>query len=292
MEETEKKKGKTWLLVLMFIIILVLAGYIIYEKVFTSPQKEVESVESTVEKKDITDQDIAKTLHDSLITKDNLSGVYYGSKITPNKENDERFIAFAITDYISENNVVLKQDPCGAPGEETNNYISKEDFNSYVNKKYNTSIKYDLPLYDEQNPDSSKSYFLYHDYRLESYPEKWAVTCNGENGTGVYSKMTKAEQEGDYIYIYDVATFCTTNDIFFYCFPNIDEKVEDSLITCSKCTESECKNDTLCPTNQTYSLEDVANVLLERTPEKLLKYKHTLKKQGEKYYWTSTEVEQ
>lgn len=292
MEGTQKKKGNTWLIVLLFIIILGLVGYIVYDKVLNTPQEEVEIVEDKVKKEDITNSDVAKNLHQTLITKNHNSGVYYSTKITPDKTDDERFIGFALADYINENNITLNNNIGGAPSEATNTYISKEDLNNFINKKYNNTLKYDLPLYDEQNPDNSKVYYLFDYYTFESYDGKWAITFNGEDKTSIYSKMTKAEQEGDYIYIYDNAAFCKTNDMFYHCGAYIDKSIQEELLTCSKCTGAECKNDSSCPTGENYTSEDVANVLLEKTPEKLLKYKHTFKKQDGNYYWVSSEVEQ
>ena len=288
MEETEKKKGKNWLLVLMFIIVLCLAGYIIYDKVFTPTVKRVESVESTIEKEDITDQDIAKTLHDSLIANDN-TGLYYQDKITPAKSDDVRFIRFALVSYVNEKSIKLPNNICGAPSDDTSIYITKEDFNSYVNKKYNTSIKYDLPLYNASNTDSN-IYVLYPKYTFESYEGKWAITCNGEDDGAISSKMTKAEKEGEYIYIYDKAAYCSGNGMYNGCSKYIDS--DDVVVECDECTDSDCKKDTICPgSNGSSTLKNMAETIVDRS-DSLATFKHTFKQVNGEYYWISTEVEQ
>ena len=289
MEETEKKKGNTWLFIVLLIIILGLVGYILYDKVFTSSQKEAESIESKLEKEDITTTDIAKTLHDSLITSDNNTGLYYQEKITSDRTDDERFIRFALLSYVNENNVKLPNNICGAPSDETSVYINKDDFNSYVNQKFNTSMKYDLPLYNSSNPDSN-IYKLYPKYTFESYDGKWAITCNGEDSGSISSKMTKAEQEGDYIYIYDNVAYCTGNGIYNGCMKYIDS--EDVIVECDECTDSDCKKDTICPgANGSSTLKNMADTIVDRS-DNLATFKHTFKKQDGNYYWISTEVEQ
>ena len=292
MEETQKKKGNTWLIVLLFLIILGLIGYIAYDKVLTASQNETKRSGNVVEKKDITTQTKATTLHNTLITGEHYydnTGLYYKEKITPNKGDDERFIRFALASYFNEKGINFPNKVCGEPSDETGVFVTKDEFNNYVNQKYNTTIKYDLPVKNDSYYLNSFNYFMSHE-------SKWAIYCNGTEYDQVYSEMTKAEQEGDYIYIYDTATFCGTNDLFYRCYPYINDHVnnteENPLITCSKCTDSNCINDEACPTGDNYNLEDVANILLEKNPEKLLKYKHTFKKQDGNYYWVSSEVEQ
>lgn len=290
MEETQKKKGNTWLIVLLFLIILGLIGYIAYDKVIVTQQNEKKPSGNVIEKKDITTQPIATTLHNTLITGEHYydnTGLYYKEKITPDKSDDERFIRFALTSYFNDKGISLPKDICGAPNSATSISVTKDEFNSYVNQKYNTSVKYDLPEANSVNQHylNSFSYFVNHS-------DKWEISCNGDSYTRVYSKMTKAEQEDDYIYIYDNAAFCTTNDMFYRCGAYIGETIENELMVCSKCTGTECENDEVCPTGQDYSLDDVANALLDKAPERLLTYKHTFKKQGGNYYWVSSEVEQ
>lgn len=297
MEETEKKKGKTWLLVLMLIIILGLASYIMYDKVFMNTAKNIESKminNNEDEKDDITNTDLAIDLHKSLITKDNLSGLFYKDKITPDKTDDERFIRFNLAAYIYEKRIFFTGNNCGAPSDTTNEYyISKDELNAFINEKYNNNLKYDLPAYNAS--DEKTVHKLYDNFTFENYNGKWAITCNGENSTNVQSKMTKAEQDGEYIYIYDKAVKCETNQMAaYYCDKYLDDDSDNEIMRCDICdgNDSSCKNDALCPKETDHRINKMGAALLTQDPDSLATFKHTFKQVDGEYYWISTEVEQ
>ena len=290
MEGTKPKKN-IGLIIFLIIIILGLVVYIVYDKFVYQEPAVKEEVESVVQKEDITNSDLAEELHESLIA-DDVMGLYFKEEVTPDKTNDERFIKFALAAYIDEKDVKLESNICGAPSDDTNTYITKEELNSFINKTFNNTLKYDLPLYDEKNPDNN-IYHLYGKYTFESYEGKWAVTCNGDTRNIVDSKLVKAEQEGDYVYIYDNAVICSTNDMSGYgCSKFVDS--DEDVLTCDLCTEndSNCKHDDICPskTDDDY-IELMADTLLEKYADKLATFKHTFKKVDGKYYLVSSEIE-
>ena len=165
MEGTKPKKN-IGLIIFLIIIILGLVVYIVYDKFVYQEPAVKEEVESVVQKEDITNSDLAEELHESLIA-DDVMGLYFKEEVTPDKTNDERFIKFALAAYIDEKDVELESNICGAPSDDTNTYITKEELNSFINKTFNNTLKYDLPLYDEKNPDNN-IYHLYGKYTFES----------------------------------------------------------------------------------------------------------------------------
>lgn len=290
MEGTKPKKN-IGLIIFLIIIILGLICYIAYDKFVYQEPVVKEDVESVAQKEDITNSDLAEELHESLIA-GGVMGPYFKEGVTIDKTDDIRFIRFALASYIDEKDVELQRNICGAPSDDTNTYITKDELNSFINKKFNNSLKYDLPLFDEKNPDNN-IYHFYGIYTLESYDGKWAVTCNGDTRNIVDSKLVKAEQEGDYIYVYDNAVICSTNDMAgYYCSKFVDS--DEAVLECDLCTEnnSDCKHDDICPskTDDDY-IEAMADTLLEKNADKLATFKHTFKKDDGKYYLVSSEVE-
>lgn len=290
MEESKKKSSKG-LIVFLVCVILLLVGYIVYDKVIPINGDQVQSEESeSVGPKDITNSDIAKTLEETLILKDRSTGLYNKENVSSEKTDDINFIRFALASYVEANNIKLESNICGAPSEETNTYVSKDDLNAYINKTFNNSLKYDLPVF---NGEDAKIYYFANHYTFESYEGKWAITCNGENDYKVYSKLTKAEEDGDYIYIYDIATNCSNFNGRNFCTNYINPDSE-TIVNCDYCTEnnSDCKHDDICPnkTSDDY-LVDVANDLLTNHADKLVTFKHTFKKSDNNYFYVSTEVQ-
>lgn len=290
----EEKKGKksTGLIIVLIIIILCLVGFIIYDKVLNNKPVPVEneSVENSAKIEDITNSELADELHDMLTVEDD-AGLYYKEKVTTDKTDDSRFIAFALASYIDEYDVKLQNNICGAPSDDINTYISKDDLNNYINNTFNNTLKYDLPLFDESNPDGN-IYKLYDMYTFESYEGKWAVTCNGDMTGEVDSKLIKAEKDGDYIYIYDNAVVCSTNGAGYSCNKYIGDT--ESILNCDLCTEnnSDCKHDDICPNRTSDDYEEtMAEYMLDNESDKLATFKHTFKESNGKYYLISSEVE-
>jgi hypothetical protein len=77
-----------------------------------------------------------------MLTAEDDAGLYYKEKVTSDKTDDPRFIAFALASYIDEYDVKLQNNICGAPSDDINTYISKDDLNNYINNTFNNSLKY------------------------------------------------------------------------------------------------------------------------------------------------------
>lgn len=279
--KTKNNKGLILLVIILIISVIGLAGYIVYDKVISKEsdnKEEVTKVEEKEEIKDITNTELAKGLHSTLITKDKASGLYFENKVTSLEVSNADLIVFNIKNYLTDNNINLgesEQIKCAGDGFETidecgSHKINKSDITTYMQNKYNNNIKYEL------SKDLNKFYELYGTYVVVSNDETYEIMADS-SASGFFfikSKLVKAEQDDEYVYIYDKAVFCTAGAGSFY-FYNM---MHDGLY-------SSTEEDSLL------SIEEKAEDILNNLSDKLDTFKHTFKKDSDGiYYWVSSEM--
>ena len=280
--EKDHKKMFIGIIVFLLFSVMELTGYIVLDK--KMKPKKVEPTNNIESKEELSDKDIQNLL-DELISNDKEIGLYADSKIS-SEEASKEFISFNIYNYIQENNIDV------VPGAELSDglKISKENINKYINDKYNTNIKYDLPVSKDQFDAIGEIGCM----SIYSFDENnWSVmtlgkTCGKNN---ISHKLIKYEEDGENLYIYTYLVDCYTELQFTTCNkePNINS--ENPIFVCS----AEDENNENCPSDLNYSnnkeLEEYAKYTLENLTNSLNTYKHTFKKVDDKYYWQSSELQ-
>lgn len=290
-----KKKGKNIIIVILLLIVLGIICYLLYDKglLMNLPKIDNPETKKTTKKEleDITDTTLVKDLHKEVTTNDNLMGLYYKSRITSEKKDDFRFIKYNVKNYIDEENIDITSLKCGSEiNSDTTTNINKERINEYINKKYFTNIKYDLPISETISDDN----LFVGPYHLISSKDNWSVVCLASSVAEEYisNKLIKAEKDDKYIYIYDKAVYCTVDGGLSYCATAIDENIDNAILDCSSYGDNSI--DEKCPSKD--SEESYAKALSEYAiknyEKKLNTYKHTFKKIDGKYYWISSEIKE
>lgn len=300
----ENKNNKGNVLVVLVIVLLIstlaLSGFIVYDK-FIKEDEVVENnggnkeedknvIEEPKEDKnesvvvDITNSDIVKKLHASLITKNKTYGLYFEDKISVNDTTNEKLLRFNFINYYFDNN--LKVNCCGGEVLEYSTMISKSNFNSYMNKKYNNDLNYYL--------ETGKTTGLFKQYTVTSYENEYGYygVAKGSGTTIVENKLLKAEQQGEYIYIYDNATSCTSEGDRALC----RSVVNDSMLTTDAvymCL-TDLEGNTICDNEEgpgRDNFEKFSSYVLNNLSDELNTFKHTFKKANDgNYYWISSEI--
>lgn len=282
--EKDHKKMLIGIIVFLILAVIALAGYIVLDKKMKPKQVELnsESIESTEE---ISLSDV-NNLVDTLVTSDHEFGLY--STETLNSETSSNaFLAFNIQSYILDNNIDLKEEikVCGSVDEEKSVYkISKSSIDEYINKKYNTTVKYN---YNQSNKTFVTN--MTGTLELYSYDENnWAIVCASKGGAGSYigQKLDKYEEDGDNLYIYTKVVSCS-GELGDSCQTEISNEMKGVLFYCSVSPE----NSENCPNIDAKETKDYADYAIENMYDKLHTYKHTFKKVDGKYYWQSSELQ-
>ena len=281
--EKDHKKMFIGIIVFLVLAVIALAGYIVLDK--KMKPKKVEPINNIESKEELSLADV-NALVDSLVTSDHEFGLY-SSEALNNETASNAFLAFNIQSYILDNNIDLKNEikGCGASAEEGTYYkISKSSINEYINKKYNTTIKYD---YKESNKTPVTN--LTGTFELYSYDENnWAVVCVSKGGAGSYigQKLDKYEEDGDNLYIYTKVVSCS-GELGASCQTEISNEMKGLLFYCS----TDPENSENCPNIEAKETKDYADYAIENMYDKLHTYKHTFKKVDDKYYWQSSELQ-
>jgi len=207
------------------------------------------------------------------------NGLYLNKKITSSDANNKDLIAFNIRKYIKEKNITINTNVLG------NNdlckegkagcilaTISKKDISKYMNEKYNTNINYS---------SSNASDFNYT--WIVVYDDTYNIEVAGHSGAGstIKTKLVKAEEDNNYVYIYDKAVHCM-GDMATTCHDYFSNNTENAVYNCWW-YEADTKK---CITKE----DKAAEYVLNNMSKKLKTYKHTFKKVDGNYYWVSSEV--
>ena len=279
----KKSKGPVIVIIFLILIILGLAGYIVYDKFLSNDTKEPETKEEEkTTLKEVKDTELVEELRSELVTKDNTHGLYYNQKITSDNSSDKRLIGFNVRKYVDENN--LKYNENVVEYGQTARLllaVSKTDINEYMNNKYNTDINYTYTSTEQ-----------YETLDGNGYPEIVAdennyniISLNKGYGTdAVKSKLVKAEEDENYVYVYDKYVKCSTEAGWMGCVSSEDEVLgQESMVSCTEGITSE-----KCPAQATWN--NLVDYVLENMSDKLKTFKHTFKKQDGNYFWVSSEV--
>lgn len=283
-----KKKDNYWIVTVIVLaaIILGIGGYFAYDKVSTpkpveSESKESESVKENTET--VTDEELNK-LFDGLISSNKAISLYGDVKINA-EESGKDFILFNVFEYMKENNI----EP--SPGINANDgtKISKEEINKYINEKYNTNIKYDLPSATSES-DVVGEIGCISIFSLDA--ENWSAvlvgkTCGNDN---LSHKLVNKEETNDELVLYTNVAGCYTELQSVECRKGISINTGEKLFLCN----SEREYSENCPDEVSYdknlSLEEYTNYIINNMSDKLRTYKVTFKKVDGKYYFVSSEI--
>ena len=283
-----KKKDNYWIVtvIVLAMIILGMGGYVTYDKVVKPEQKEKEPVESQSEEESfatITDEEL-NNLMGGLITSDKELSLY-GDKKVSSEESGNEFILYNVYNYMNENNI--KPTPGSEPSHGTK--VSKEAINKYINEKYNTTIKYDLPLAsDVHDPIGEIGCLSIYSLDAENYSLVYIGKTCGDNH--IVNKLVDKEETKDELIVYSNVVGCYSELQSVDCRKGIDINSPEQLFSCSY--ESEYNEN--CPESLDYSkglsLDEYADYVLNNMSDKLRTYKVTYKKVDGNYYFVSSEI--
>lgn len=290
--KTKNSKGIIILVILLLLAVIGLSGYIVYDKVLSkdSDKKEVTKTEEKEEVKDITDTELVKELHSTLITKDNYNGLYFSNKVSISDTNNKKLITFNLKKYKEDNNLEYSKNVKYSENNSElgflNLSVKKTDFNKYMQNKYNVNYEYNLADINSNNVTESSGLGGCVSLFVDSENYKFVsigATCGSSY---IKNKLIKAEQDNEYIYIYDKAVSCI-GDIGVTCnLLSDDWSVENAIIDCTPDETGEFKT---CPAEN--NEEKLAEYAINNLSDKLHTFKHTFKKASDgNYYWVSSEI--
>lgn len=283
-----KKKDNYWIVTVIVLaaIILGMGGYIAYDKVATPKPVESESVESESAKessKTVTDE-VLNNLIAGLVSSDKGVSLYGDVKINA-EESGKDFILFNVYEYMKKNNI----EPAPGINPSDGTKISKEKINKYINEKYNTTIKYDLPAATNES-DVVGEIGCISIFSLDA--ENWSAvsvgkTCGNDN---LSHKLVNKEETNDELVLYTNVAGCYTELQSVECRKGISINTGEKLFLCN--SESEYSEN--CPDEVSYdknlSLEEYTNYVLSNMSDKLRTYKVVFKKADGNYYFVSSEI--
>lgn len=283
-----KKKDNYWIVtvIVLAMIILGMGGYITYDKVIkpSEPEKVVESESESI--KETLDDNTINTLLNMLILDGEIS--LYGNEKINSEENNKDFITYNLFSYMKDNNIKYNL-PYGGGLDDGHMNISKEEVSNYIKKKYNTTTKYDLPVYKDAD-----------DYvgglagdRFYSYDEEnWALTglALGSDINNINHKVVNYEVMGDNVVLYTNVAMCQGFFHGVYCSNDVVDDQEKQLFLCDYEDETKSNN---CPDalkGSELQIKEYTNYVLNNMSDKLRTYKVTYKKVDGNYYFVSSEI--
>lgn len=322
MEKEKKGKGLIGLVVLLFIIVLGLVGYICYDKgVFDGLLGKEPSETNKISEEEV------KKLHDSLIAKSDQYGFYFNRKVSIDEMPAEYLLQFVIANYLDENNISYDlnnyymvcgdysdeyyfcnyDDESENPKEINNDItkkmtISKDIIDSYIKQYFNTDRN--VVFGDRISIQTSKHLGLDVYYNSKKKEYYVVVPHRGGSSQNIGSKMLKYEQNGDELYIYDNAVICYIENgggCYNTIYLNYTESSNDSSLFYWNSTDNvRDKNDKkidggtkyLGKWNESKRTYDFNyDLIFEDFASEINTYKHTFKKGVDgKYYWYSSEI--
>ena len=279
-----KKKSKGSLLVIMFLLIIILGlvGYITYDKFFSNTSSDTKSEEKeTNGLTKVKDTKLIEELRSGLITSNKVSSLYYSS-IKATDVNNKNLIGFNVVKYIDDNNITLNNTDTvyKDTNYKLNMTVSKANLNDYINNKYNTNLEY---LYTSKDNNDFVSIGC-NEVIADENNYYYVTMPKGCGLTKIATKLVKAEEDKDYIYIYDNYVKCSTETGWSGCVLAEDEVLGiNSTVSCNE----DGQVDEKCPIKGT--VDEMSNYVLTNMQDKLKTYKHTFKKLDGNYFWVSSE---
>ena len=292
MEKSKTNKGLVVMVVILSVLLMGAVGYICYDK-FMVKEEPVADNEPKEEK--LSEEEVMK-LHDSLIIKDTEASLYFKDDIDVDKNTNE-LVEYVLTKYAEENNWKKQLDEFyeNEAEKNSNDYskafsVSKDEIENMLNKTFN--VNKTLELKDKQTYSYRAWVITYSAEDNMFYLD--AATTGPEYG-GLKNKLTKYEQEGNTLYIYDKFVMChLANGAECY-----KTSSYNLIVTASKQKESEdvkydsniIKKDYNGVVEPVYDEYINYDYIFENYSDKLNTYKTTFKKADDgKYYWYSSEI--
>ena len=162
-------------------------------------------------------------------------------------------------------------------------------FCNYINEKYNTTIKYDLPVANSER-DIIGEIGCISIYSLDS--ENWSAVLVGKScgSDNLADKYINKEETKDELIVYTNVVGCYSEAQAIDCRKGIDINSEEKLFLCN----SESGYSENCPDSLDYSkglsLDEYVDYVLNNMSDKLRTYKITYKKVDGNYYFVSSEI--
>ena len=295
----KKMKSQKILLVLLSVILVLsigVSGYFIYDNIKDNENNSNNDLNNNQGNNnnepqvvDITNTDLAKNLHKTLITCDGSYGLYFSDKVSITDISNKKLLNFFFRNYTIKNNISSQISNCG--GENYGVKIEKADFNYFIKNNYGTNYKYNFAVGDSIN--------LAENYVIKNNNDEYLYYCN--SGSSLKEKasniMLKAEQiNDDIIYIYDKVVYCEGIGPMSLCYNLVDNDCnelscmyENLVYRCSIPTGDYIKP--ACTTDGPSVIEEMPTYILNNMKDKLLTFKHTFKKEADgNYYWISSEI--
>ena len=310
----KKSKGPVVVIILLLLIVLGLAGYIVYDKFLSKDTKEPETKEEEkTTLKEVKDTKLIEQLRSELVAINTyglgglVEGLYHNTKMTSQTIDDKKLLLFNIFKYVEENNIDINETKSTIDSPSIymiKSTIPKTDITTYMQNKYNTKLEYSYKASTqyEQLGIIGSIVILVDDtnYYVASVP--------GADGSyHLNTKLVKAEEDKENIYIYDKAaysvfalniarSFDTLDNSDYYDNEKHEYMLDKVLIDCQDdptTAEQDIKKSDKCPftgTMDTVTPDSVSKYIYENMSDKLRTYKHTFKKLDGNYYWVSSEV--
>ncbi len=231
MEEPKKEENKDnyWIVAVIVVAVLLLSmgGYVAYDKVIKPSEPESESIESqSVEESFGTATDVElNNLVASLISSDKQISLYGDKKVSSEVSGNE-FILYNIYNYMNENNIK----PTSGINPSDGTKISKEEINKYINEKYNTTIKYDLPVASSES-DVIGEIGCLSIYSLDA--ENYSALLVGKScgSDNLANKIVNKDETKDELVIYTNVVGCYSEAQAIDCRKGIDINSEEKLFS-------------------------------------------------------------
>ena len=289
---------KTITIIIMAVMIFGLGGYICYDKFYT--KEETKGKEETTEKtevKDITTSELALKLEKSLISlepdKGNVYGLYFDEDVTIDNIDAKEILPYVLINYAKDKGIKFVNNIHYDNNVYT--YYDSEDevatlseVEKYAKTLFGKEISFDMTNITMVSLYGGTTAVYYVDGAFH-----FGYRSSSGAGYSLVNKLQKAEQKGDYIYIYDTATFCANGSGGADCSRAVDTDYTQYIVTCSVYEEDENSCSKLIGSEfESSSIQKkLANYTLENLSDKLNNYKHTFKKYNDgNYYWISSEI--
>lgn len=302
----KKSKGPVVIIILLLLIVLGLAGYIAYDKFLSKDTKEPETKEEKTTLKEVKDKALVEELRSGLVATDSgalVEGLYHNYKITSSDANNKELLIFNILKYVEENKINIHETKSTIDTgvqQDIKATISKADITTYMQNKYNTNLDYAYKASKQYDNVGTIGYLAVladdTNYYIASIP-------GGEGSYYLNTKLVKAEEDKNNIYIYDKAVYSIFALNIADAFDTLDlaydqEKHEytNDLLRCEDdptTVEQDIKKSDKCPftgTMENVTPDSVSKYVFENISDKLKTFKHTFKKLDGNYFWVSSEV--
>ena len=268
---------------IIVILLLVMLAFICFPKIKIKDSIKVEK-NKVSQTKDITDDKKVSELQKQLINDNRNIGLYLNGNISIKDSDNKYLIGLYLKKYFDNSNLSYINDPYTTSNGDvlgTLNYsVSKKEFNNYMKDIFKTKNKYDLEI-NENDFDNAVEIDKCVYLLVDEDNFKFVSNNNSCRDNYIATKLIKAEEENNNIYIYEKAVICGGNSNY-WCNRTLADLSLDKAVL-------DCVSDN-CPVE--LDIKKMAEYELENDSNNLNTYKHTFKKdKDDNYYWYSTEIE-